>query len=382
MSYTVAFTGDVAFSGHFSGRASRSVLDESLCGWLSDSDLAVANIEAPITEQKAKGTRTIEHTNPPACASVFRAMHFGVWNIGNNHILDCENQGLADTLAAAAEEGIPALGAGMNREEAIRGITVGDGVRVALLSVTMDWPWVVTDGEKPGTISWKNTELIRRRIAEVRRQATWVVVCCHAGLEFAHLPMPYLRRQYRELLEAGADIVVGHHPHVVQPYEFFGKKAVFYSLGNFIFDTDFQRCHRFTDRGVLLKITFEQDNWRFDAVGSRIDRDKMTVCAEEIPAIFSRMDETGYQRAWPLAARKYLLNRCVSSQYFHPDREKWPAIRWMYWVAKQQLRKGRNEREVLWGALRSCFHSGGWRNVPEIIRWVRADCPKMSGREE
>ena len=64
----------------------------------------------------------------------------------------------------------------------------------------------------------------------------------HGGDEFFHVPMPYIRKQLKGYLDWGCDIVVAHHPHVVQGYEMLGKKAIFYSLGNFIFDTDYQRA--------------------------------------------------------------------------------------------------------------------------------------------
>ena len=86
----------------------------------------------------------------------------------------------------------------------------------------------------------------------------------HEGHEFSQIPMPYLRNKYHRFLEYGADIVVGHHPHVVQNYEKVGDKIIFYSLGNFIFDTDYQRLQNYTENGILLKLSFTQDSYSWE----------------------------------------------------------------------------------------------------------------------
>ena len=96
--------------------------------------------------------------------------------------------------------------------------------------------------------------MIAKRIAEIKAKCRWCVVICHGGEEFAAMPLPYVRNRYLQYLELGADVVVGHHPHVPENYELLDNgKAIFYSLGNFIFDTDYQRAHLYTELFLILK---------------------------------------------------------------------------------------------------------------------------------
>ena len=100
-------------------------------------------------------------------------------------------------------------------------------------------------------------DIIESAIKQAKANNRWCVVIAHDGEEFTSLPMPYTRDRYIKYLEFGADIVVAHHPHVPMNYELFdNNKAIFYSLGNFIFDTDYQRSQFNTEKGVLLKLIF------------------------------------------------------------------------------------------------------------------------------
>ena len=122
---------------------------------------------------------------------------------------------------------------------------------------------------EPGIFRWDDLDLIAKRIAEIKSRCRWCVIVSHGGEEFTSLPSPYTRDRYLKFLELGADVVVAHHPHVPENYELFDNgKAIFYSLGNFIFDTDYQRVHLYTDVGVLLKLIFTEEAIDFERSGS------------------------------------------------------------------------------------------------------------------
>ncbi len=100
------------------------------------------------------------------------------------------------------------------------------------------------------------------------------------------MPMPFVRDRYLEYLRMGADVVVALHPHVAENYEILEDgKMIFYSLGNFIFDTPYQRAHRYTDAGVLLKLIFTEDDLQFEAMGTRIIRGEEHI--EKVPCLRS-----------------------------------------------------------------------------------------------
>ena len=135
------------------------------------------------------------------------------------------------------------------------------------------------------------------------------------------MPNPYTRERYLRFLELGADVVVGHHPHVPENYELFDNgKAIFYSLGNFIFDTDYQRVHLYTDTGVLLKLIFTEEKVDFESVGLQIVRGDERLELTPLPAIFTNIPENEYQLLAPLSARAFLAEERRKMIYLEPDR--------------------------------------------------------------
>ena len=119
----------------------------------------------------------------------------------------------------------------------------------------------------------------------------------------------------------GADVVVGHHPHVPENYELFEDgKAIFYSLGNFIFDTNYQRVHLYTDLGVLLKLTFTEEKMDFDAMGIRIDRTEERIVEAELPDVFTDIPAREYELLAPLSAKAFVVEDMRKMIYLEPER--------------------------------------------------------------
>ena len=127
----------------------------------------------------------------------------------------------------------------------------------------------------------------------------------------------------------GADLVVSHHPHVPMNYEVIGNKAIFYSLGNFIFDTDYQRAQYNTDIGLLLKIKFTECDYSFEPMGIKIQRGPECVIQGEIPPIFQNVQEEEYNLLSPLAAKMFIEATKRQQIYLNPQEfqsatdEKW-----------------------------------------------------------
>ncbi len=139
--------------------------------------------------------------------------------------------------------------------------------------------------------------------------------------EFTSLPSPYTRDRYLKFLELGADVVVAHHPHVPENYELFDNgKAIFYSLGNFIFDTDYQRVHLYTDVGVLLKLIFTEEAIDFEAIGIRIIRGDERIDIAPLPAIFTDIPAAEYELLAPLSAKAFVAEDRRKMIYLEPER--------------------------------------------------------------
>lgn len=135
------------------------------------------------------------------------------------------------------------------------------------------------------------------------------------------MPNPYTRDRYMKYLEMGADVVVAHHPHVTENYETFDNgKMIFYSLGNFIFDTDYQRAHQYTDEGVILKLIFTESEMTFEAVGTKIIRGPEIIAEAKLPDIFTDIRAEEYELLSPLAAAAFIHEERKKMIYLEKDR--------------------------------------------------------------
>ena len=186
--------------------------------------------------------------------------------------MDCGEAGALDTLANARANNCLTVGVGENTAQAEEPLLLyKEGIGIGLISVTNSIADKAEE-DRAGCILWNDNERIKKQIGEVKKKNRWCVVIAHAGVEFAQMPLPYIRRQYKKYLEYGADIVVGHHPHVVQNYEKLGDKIIFYSLGNFVFDTDYQRRQKYTDTGMLIKLHFTEKDYYWEYLPIKINR--------------------------------------------------------------------------------------------------------------
>ena len=164
------------------------------------------------------------------------------------------------------------------------------------------------------------------------------------------MPLPFLRKRYKRYLKYGADIVVGHHPHVVQNFEKFGKKIVFYSLGNFIFDTNYQRIQRYTNYGMLLKISFTQNDYSWDYMPVETNRETMKISKSHTPVIFRNITPFEYGLLWPLAAKQLSKNEHRKNTFHHPE---YSSRSWLGWFFKSDIKKCKKQqgRGIMLGRL-------------------------------
>jgi poly-gamma-glutamate synthesis protein (capsule biosynthesis protein) len=226
-------------------------------------DLTLGNLEGPLTERMSP-LRPGPYRLPasPAFAAPLRAAGFDALALANNHALDVGPQGLQDTDAALRAAGIAPLGAGATADAAGEPfITTTAGLRVGLLAFNdVGDP---EDNADEGRSSWGRAWLGDAALARVRAaraDADAVVVLVHWGREYAPTPTPRQREWAAKLVEAGADLIVGAHPHVLQPVERIegGARAgvVAYSLGNFLFD---QGDRPETSAGAALRVLLDKE---------------------------------------------------------------------------------------------------------------------------
>ena len=236
--------------------------------------------------------------------------------------MDAGPFGIESTLKIAKANGVQTIGAGMNIDEARKPVVIDEAGGIGMFGVGYQRACRKADTDKPGCFSWSDLDEIEKLIKDIKSKCRWCVVVAHAGEEFTPLPSPYTRERFHKFLEMGADIVINHHPHVPMNYETVGDKIIFYSLGNFIFDTDYQRSQFNTELGLLVKINFTEDSFTYEPMGLRIDRETEHVVKSDLPRIFVDVQDDEYKLLAPLSAKVLVAATKRQMTYLNPQRFK------------------------------------------------------------
>ena len=330
----LVFTGDIGFDRYMDGKWNdEGLLSQEICDFLRSADHVIANVEGPLVRNQKntanEGVAQLLHTMDPDVTKVLDKMNADIWNLCNNHIMDAGADGLAATLQEAGRAGVKTLGVGMNIEEASKPLYLDEAGGIGMFSVGYQRGCKPAGEDKAGCLSWSEMDIIRDVIRQIKAKCRWCIVVAHGGEEFTALPSPYTRDRYLAYLDMGADIVVCHHPHVPMNYEILGEKAIFYSLGNFIFDTDYQRAQFCTDIGVLLKLCLSENEFTFEPMGIQIERGTEHIVKGEVPEIFQDVPKEEYELLEPLAAKMFIAATKRQQIYLNPaeykdaTEEKW-----------------------------------------------------------
>ncbi|MBR2786186.1 MAG: CapA family protein [Clostridia bacterium] len=341
---SVVFTGDIAFSGYFKEKyADNEVVSSEIVKFMNDSDHVVANIECPITDRKIDSDRALNHVMNPKVVDLLQSMGIDIWNIGNNHVLDCKLDGLKDTLECSQKANVRTIGAGINKREAEKTLIIGNEVKVGIISVVKEWNHLKSNSNAPGCIYFTDYETIKKQVEYLRPKVNYIVAIVHGGDEFASMPMPYDRKNYIKLLDFGIDIIVAHHPHVVQNYEIIKDKIIFYSLGNFIFDTDYQRIQKHSEYGILLKLHFGKNGYTWKYLPIFINRESNRIDVGECPKIFTNIDKKQYSNLWPIVAKQFTCNDKKAKEFKDPSSRKKSKLK----IIKSYLGRYRHKKSFI-----------------------------------
>lgn len=238
------FSGDIYFSSHVltaydNAGGIHGVLDEAYRDEISRADIYMANQEFPFSDRGTPAPdKQFTFRVPPERVSMMHELGIDIVTIANNHTLDYGTDALVDTCTTLENAGIPYVGAGANMDRAkqletieVRGRTIGF---LAASRVYPDTSWVA-NSKKPGMVSGYDPSILLKEIEAAGEYCDYLVVYMHWGIERDEKPQEYQRTLGRQLIDAGADLVIGSHPHVLQGIEYYQGKPIVYSLGNFIF---------------------------------------------------------------------------------------------------------------------------------------------------
>ncbi|MCR5596149.1 MAG: CapA family protein [Lachnospiraceae bacterium] len=321
---SILFTGDIGFDKYMKDKWNdEDLLDTEVSSFLKECDHLAVNVEGPlydvsVSSSQATGAASLLHSMDPGVSEFLSGIGADIWNICNNHIMDAGPDGIKSTLKIASDHNAQVLGAGMNINEASAPLIINEAGGIGMIGVGYQRACRKADEQTPGCFSWSDHDLIRQRIEEIKSNNRWCIVIAHAGEEFTALPSPYTRERYISFLEMGADIVIAHHPHVVNNYELIGDKAIFYSLGNFIFDTDYQRSQYYTEYGILLKLILTEKDYSFESFGIKVDRKKEHIVCCDPPSIFTDVPGDEYEKLKGLAAAVLIENTKRQLKYMKP----------------------------------------------------------------
>jgi poly-gamma-glutamate synthesis protein (capsule biosynthesis protein) len=262
---TIVAVGDIMLSRNVSAKM-RAAADPRLpfrnvAGLLDSSDFNFGNLESPFAppgESDWKGViggRSLIFGAPRKALEGLTRFNFRVLSLANNHAMDQEEEGLAHTLNLLAANGIQAVGAGANLDEAWRARIIGPkGREVGFLAASYASLNYGTDERNEYVARIEDLDLLRSRVRALRSQVRYIIVAMHAGSEYVFEPANSQVEFAHAAIEAGADLVIGSHSHTLQPCERYKGGLIFYSLGNFVFDLDSPA----TREGAAVKIVFDE----------------------------------------------------------------------------------------------------------------------------
>jgi poly-gamma-glutamate synthesis protein (capsule biosynthesis protein) len=226
---------------------------------IQSADIAFVNLEMPISDRAQR--RETASVGAVAYADALAWAGFDVISIANNRTLDAETTGLLDTREALSRAGIGAVGGGRNLKEArLPYIVERNGLKVAFLAYTYGVSWVGVDGfARPGGagVMAMDPFLIKEDIRRVRDKVDFVALSFHWGVGSREPPqdIPEEARKFaREMIDAGADVIIGHHSHVPKGVEVYKGGVILYSVANFAFG----HSHDYFTDNYLARLTLER----------------------------------------------------------------------------------------------------------------------------
>ncbi|BCN30540.1 CapA family protein [Anaeromicropila herbilytica] len=257
----LVFTGDIFLSDYVLSQYNKSgiegILSKQLLSKLKNADIAMANEEFSFSNRGVKmKNKQFTFRVAPHYVKIFQDMGIDIVTLANNHSLDYGTEALLDSINTLDAASIRHVGAGANISKAKEYQQYNiHGKKIAIIGASRVIPvakWNATY-TSPGLLTTYDPTTLLSVIQEAKRSNDIVIVYVHWGIERKTSPEDYQRRLAKQYIDAGADVIIGSHPHVLQGIEYYKNKPIIYSLGNFIFYSSIQKT-------ALLEMNIDQDN--------------------------------------------------------------------------------------------------------------------------
>jgi poly-gamma-glutamate synthesis protein (capsule biosynthesis protein) len=235
---TLSAAGDIRLSGPIAeiARADGDDAPSKAVKSLLDADIEFANLETPLTERGSKTPKTWNFRSKPRDLKIVRAAGINVVNIANNHVWDYGRDGFLDTLKNLERDGLTYVGGGRDRAAA-EGVRLFEfeGLTVGIVGLTSTHPEAAWAGKNKPGVAYSDFARMGEIVGRAKAKCDVLVVSFHGGTELADDANDIQKAVAHAAIDAGADLFLGHHPHVLQPIELYKGKPILYSLGNFLF---------------------------------------------------------------------------------------------------------------------------------------------------
>jgi poly-gamma-glutamate synthesis protein (capsule biosynthesis protein) len=303
---SISLLGDLMFRAPVAAARFEAGSFHNVIAELGRGDLAIANLEMPLSRRGTPVPKWANLRSDPELIDDVRRMGIAAVSLANNHMMDFDREALFDTLNACDEGAVARCGAGHDLDEALRPVLLkAGGLRVALIGVACTVPLesdarpgkpgiaplrihvsfeleIGQQTEQPGSMppvhTWADTADLARVSAEIARAragADLVIVAIHWGVPgywlspcFNQILAEYQTPVGHALIDAGADVIYGHHSHSLHPIEVYRGKPIIYSLGNFLFDWVLEFME---PESVIARLHVAEDSWSLELIPLLVD---------------------------------------------------------------------------------------------------------------
>jgi poly-gamma-glutamate synthesis protein (capsule biosynthesis protein) len=266
----------------------------AVVGELTSADITIANLESPIARGGREfTTKKFRFRAEPEVAAALRKSGINLVTLANNHSMDFGAKALSETLQNLDQAGIAWVGAGENLDDARKmALYTIKGIKIAFLGYSLTQPTEFFAGStRPGTAPGFE-KIFVEDISRARQQADYVIVSIHWGTEGKKEVQPYQRVIGHKAIDAGADVIIGHHPHVLRGVERYKKGLIFYSLGNFVFASKSKTA----DASVIVRLRLndtkrEAELLPMDILHSRVGFQPQLLSGNQADGVIERLNK-------------------------------------------------------------------------------------------
>lgn len=261
----LSFVGDIMFDktvADFIKSKGEDYIFQGYGDYFQCSDIVFANLETSLSYRGQPDlNKDYTFRSSPKIVSFLKKNNFTALSIANNHALDYGSAAFTDTMKIMKENGISYGGGGFTKKEALEGVVIEKkGMKIGFIAFTRVTPSVdwYAGAKKPGIIgAYKVHEAeVLKAVKDLKPRCDIMVVSLHWGKEGSTVIRKQETELAHKLIDSGADIIMGHHPHVVQGLELYKDKLIIYSLGNFIFTTSYRELNNKT---IMATARYDQN---------------------------------------------------------------------------------------------------------------------------